>query len=60
MTSELFGWRSSSYSGPQGNCVEVAVGPVVGVRDTKDREGGTLLFGQRAWSDFLAGLRATR
>ncbi len=58
MISELSDWRTSNYSGPQGNCVEVAVGPVVGVRDTKDRSGGTLMFGRRAWTNFLARLRS--
>ena len=35
-------WRKSSYSQPSENCVEVATGPVIGVRDTKDRAGGQL------------------
>lgn len=51
-------WRTSSYSGVQGNCVEVGrrVG-VVGVRDTKDRDGGTLLLTRRTWAAFLEALK---
>lgn len=50
-------WRKSSYSTTNSSCVEVAVtAEVVGVRDTKDREGGALAFDPRRWSDFLAML----
>lgn len=39
-------WRKSSYSGAQGgSCVETASGDgVILVRDTTDRDGGTLAF----------------
>ncbi|GAA3726430.1 DUF397 domain-containing protein [Plantactinospora mayteni] len=49
-------WHKSSRSGSnQGNCVEVAdnlPGRVL-VRDTKDRDGGTLAFGPAAWQAFV-------
>lgn len=48
------GWRKSSYSGPNDNCVEVALGPVVGVRDTKARHAGQLTVSARAWRSVLA------
>ncbi|MCI2420406.1 DUF397 domain-containing protein [Saccharopolyspora sp. K220] len=55
------GWHKSSYSGEESNCVEVGTGSeVVGVRDTKDRDGGTLAFGPRAWAGFLASVKAER
>ncbi|MFD9966398.1 DUF397 domain-containing protein [Amycolatopsis sp. NPDC058986] len=51
-------WHKSSYSGSQTECVEVAVAPsVVGVRDTKDRQGGTLTVPAAAWSAFLKAQR---
>ncbi|WP_229399031.1 DUF397 domain-containing protein [Micromonospora okii] len=49
-------WRKSTKSGNnQGNCVEVAdnLPGVVLVRDTKDRDGGTLSFSPAAWRGFL-------
>lgn len=48
-------WRKSSYSGDAGNCVEVATAPTaVGVRDTKNRDGGVLSVSQSAWAHFLS------
>ena len=50
-------WRTSTRSSSNGgNCVEVAdnlPGRVL-VRDTKDRDGGTLSFGPDAWRAFVA------
>jgi Domain of unknown function (DUF397) len=46
-------WRISSYSGGQGNCVEVADhGNRVLVRDTKGRTGPVLRFSPAAWRRF--------
>lgn len=52
-------WRKSSYSGANGgNCVEVADhARVVLVRDTTDRDSGTLAFTAEAWQAFLGTLR---
>ncbi|MEV0705441.1 DUF397 domain-containing protein [Saccharopolyspora sp. NPDC050389] len=37
-------WRKSSRSNGAQNCVEIALAAgLVGVRDTKDRDGGTLV-----------------
>ncbi|WP_116040714.1 DUF397 domain-containing protein [Amycolatopsis palatopharyngis] len=45
-------WRKSSYSGGQSQCVEVAHGQSIGVRDTKDREGGHLVLPSAGWRAF--------
>lgn len=51
-------WRTASYSGNSGNCVEVADATrVVLVRDAKDREGGTLTFTADAWARFTSKLK---
>lgn len=52
-------WRTSSYTGNGGgNCVEVGdAARVVLVRDTKDRDGGTLAFTSDAWRAFAEGLK---
>ncbi|ONI81900.1 DUF397 domain-containing protein [Saccharothrix sp. ALI-22-I] len=54
-------WRKSSRSGSDAQCVELAVTErVAGVRDTKNRDGGTLVFGVRAFSAFLTEVKNTR
>lgn len=52
-------WRKSSYSDANGgNCVESASGHgVVLVRDTTNRDGGTLSVPAAAWAKFTATLR---
>lgn len=54
-------WRKSSYSGNGGgSCVETAsTGGVVLVRDTTDRDGGTLGFTAEAWAKFTASVRVS-
>ncbi|HEY1622967.1 MAG TPA: DUF397 domain-containing protein [Streptosporangiaceae bacterium] len=51
-------WRKSTYStGDGGQCVEVASDDMVTVRDTTDRDGGTLAFSAAAWEQFLGTIR---
>ena len=52
-------WRTSSYTGNGGgNCVEVGgAASVIVVRDTKDRDGGTLAFSAGAWDASAASLK---
>ena len=52
------GWRKSRYSGSNGSCVETASGEgVVLVRDTTNRDGGTLAFTADAWRAFATALK---
>ncbi|WP_163509434.1 DUF397 domain-containing protein [Fodinicola acaciae] len=51
-------WRKSTRSGSQAECVEVGTaGSVVGVRDSKNRNGAALSFSATAWSSFVGQLR---
>ncbi|OZM73965.1 DUF397 domain-containing protein [Amycolatopsis antarctica] len=50
-------WRTSSYSGQNGECVEVKFADRVGIRDTKNRDAGTLDVASLAWRAFLAEVR---
>ncbi len=52
-------WRTSSYSGQNGNCVEVApnLPGVVAVRDSKDRGGPVLAFAPDEWRSFTAAVK---
>lgn len=54
-------WRKSTKSGNNGgDCVEVAdnLPGVVLVRDTKDRDGGTLRFDTAGWQGFVRFAKA--
>jgi hypothetical protein len=59
-------WRKSSYSGQNGNCVEIAVVPgsgqgsdrVIAVRDSKNPRGSALFFTPAQWRAFAAGVKA--
>ncbi|GAB2661782.1 hypothetical protein GCM10027271_20700 [Saccharopolyspora gloriosae] len=54
----LTGWRTSTRSTHQGQCVEVGFGSGrVGVRDTKDRPGGYFAVDPARWGDFLGVLK---
>ena len=51
-------FRTSSYSNNGATGVETASDDgVILVRDTTNRDGGTLSFGRDAWSAFLGTLR---
>ena len=52
-------WRKSTYSGTNGgSCVEVGTDATgVMVRDTTDRDGGTLAFTADSWAEFTTALK---
>ncbi|SDP65370.1 protein of unknown function [Streptomyces sp. cf386] len=52
-------WRSSTYSGGNNECVEVAddLPRIVPVRDSKDSDGPVLVLSPHAWSAFLNHLK---
>ncbi|WP_326723509.1 DUF397 domain-containing protein [Streptomyces sp. NBC_00243] len=51
-------WRVSSYSGGQGECVEVAdnIPTLIPVRDSKRPAGPVIAFAPHAWHTFIAHL----
>jgi len=53
-------WRTSTFSGGNGSCVEVAsnLPGIIAIRDSKDPQGPALIFTPREWTAFLAGIRA--
>jgi hypothetical protein len=59
--AELSGavWRKASASTANGDCVEVAHFPAgsIAVRDSKDKAGAILTFGQDSWQKFLDEVR---
>ncbi|MGW8439373.1 DUF397 domain-containing protein [Nocardiopsis sp. NPDC055551] len=56
-TPAVMTWHVSTYTGGQGNCVEVAEGQRVLIRDTKNREHGHLTFAPQEWSGLLHTLQ---
>jgi hypothetical protein len=52
-------WRKSTYSNPNGECVETAMLPSgdVAVRDSKHADGPVLLIGPAQWRALLARVR---
>lgn len=60
MDERQFGpWRKSTRSGGADNCVEVAtaIDQHVGVRDSKNPDGGILVFTPSEWAAFVEGVR---
>jgi hypothetical protein len=54
-----FSWTKSSASGPNGNCVEVAlVDDDVWVRHSKAPGEGALCFTRAEWEAFVVGVKA--
>lgn len=55
MTPELSAWRKSSYSGGNGQCVEVSHHGAF--RDSKNPSGSVLVFDRAALAAFLTAVK---
>ncbi|MFI1183107.1 DUF397 domain-containing protein [Streptomyces sp. NPDC020799] len=55
-------WRKSSYSGHQGDCIQVVDGiaDLIPLRDSKAPDGPTLLVPTDAWGDFIRNVKDER
>ncbi|MDV6012449.1 DUF397 domain-containing protein [Haloechinothrix sp. LS1_15] len=53
-------WRKSSYSGSETACVEISyrASAAVGIRDSKDPDGGVLQTTGRTWRALCAAIQA--
>jgi hypothetical protein len=51
------GWFKTARSKDGEDCVEVNLGNVVGVRDTKDRPGGQLAVTGASWAALTAAVK---
>lgn len=55
-----FTWAASTYSGNQGDCVEVAHGAIpaaMPVRDSKSPAGPAVVFADTTWGRFVDALK---
>jgi len=57
MEQQLDNWRKSTASANGSDCVEVASGDSIAIRDTKDRDRFTLSVPAGTWTAFLGTLR---
>ena len=57
MSSQRTTWFKSSYSGQNGECIEVRLRTAgIEVRDSKDLSGPAVAVGAVAWLSFLVGV----
>ncbi|WP_190812662.1 DUF397 domain-containing protein [Saccharopolyspora pogona] len=55
------GWRKSSYSSSQTNCVEVGrFGDGAAIRDTKNRAAGYFTTNGKQWANFINAVKENK
>ncbi|WP_418154810.1 DUF397 domain-containing protein [Actinoalloteichus caeruleus] len=62
MRVDFHRWRTSTYSnGGGGECVEVGSAPnLVGIRDSKNRDGDVLIVGTTSFTRFITAVKNER
>ncbi len=59
MGNAYIDWRTATYSNGSGQCVEAASNArTVAVRDSINRDGGTLAFTADAWATFTCAVKS--
>lgn len=53
-------FKKSSYSTDAGACVEVSIGDIVFVRDSKNPQGEVLKFVTDAWRNFISDIKENK
>ncbi|AOS61044.1 DUF397 domain-containing protein [Actinoalloteichus hymeniacidonis] len=59
--TNMRGWKKSSRSQTGTGCVEIGHAPgLVGIRDTKNRDGGTLVVDRAAFGNLLDAVKSNK
>ncbi|WP_280460788.1 DUF397 domain-containing protein [Nocardia carnea] len=55
-------WRKSSFSGPNGNCVELSQlpGDLIGMRNSRDPQGAVLSYTRAEFATLLRDIKGGR